>query len=337
MNISILGDGAWGTALALLALQKQHNVTLWGAFPEYIEDMRKTGVNSQFLPGITLPDELCLEADMATVLAAPDIIIGAIPVQHLRGILEQAAAKKLPAKTKAIYVNVGKGIELRSKLRPGQLVAEHLGKRVFYTTLSGPSHAEEVARRVPTAVVVAGCEPEPAEIVQNTLMNENFRIYTSRDVTGVELGGALKNVYALAAGICDGLELGDNSKAALITRAIAEMGRLGKALGGNPETFAGLSGIGDLIVTCNSRHSRNRHVGEALGRGQSLENIQAEMGKVVAEGVKTTNGAYELARDNQVSAPIIDEVFAVLYNAKSPRAAVEDLMQREPKPEHPVP
>lgn len=335
MNISILGDGAWGTALALLALQNQHNVTLWGAFPEYIEDMRKTRVNSQFLPGITLPAELCLESNIAKVLAAPDIIIGATPVQYLRGVLEQAAAKKLPAN--AIYVNVSKGIELNTKLRPGQLVAEHLGKRVLYTTLSGPSHAEEVARRVPTAAVVAGLEPKPAETVQNALMNENFRIYTSRDVTGVELGGALKNVYALAAGICDGLELGDNSKAALITRAIAEMGRLGKALGGHPETFAGLSGIGDLIVTCNSRHSRNRHVGEALGRGQSLQDIQAEMGKVVAEGVKTTNGAYELARDNQVSAPIIDEVYTVLYNNKSPRRAVQDLMQREPKPEHPVP
>ncbi|MFO7821994.1 MAG: NAD(P)H-dependent glycerol-3-phosphate dehydrogenase [Lentisphaeria bacterium] len=334
MKITVLGDGAWGTALALVALQNKHEVRLWGAFPDYIDRMRQTRRNEQFMPGVALPDELTLEADLAAAVKDVELVIGAVPVQYMRGMLELARAVNFPAD--AVYVNVGKGIELDSLMRPSQLVFEYLGGGTQYIALSGPSHAEEVVKHVPTAVVVAGTRPASAAKVQQALMNDSFRIYTSEDVTGVELGGALKNVYAVAAGICDGMGLGDNSKAAMITRAIAEMGRLGKALGGAPETFAGLSGVGDLIVTCVSRHSRNRHVGEALGQGRKLDEIQAEMGKTVAEGVKTTKSASELARSKNVSTPIIDEVYATLYEGKDPRQAVQDLMRREPKPENPV-
>jgi glycerol-3-phosphate dehydrogenase (NAD(P)+) len=213
-----------------------------------------------------------------------------------------------------------------------ELVAEILGD-VRYAILSGPSHAEEVARKVPTAVMTASRDPEAARTVQRVFMNPYLRIYTSDDVLGAELGGALKNVLALAAGILDGMGMGDNTKAALMTRGIVEMARLGQALGGRAETFSGLSGIGDLIVTCTSRHSRNRHVGEELGRGRKLAEIQREMGLVVAEGVKTASSAYDLARRVGVETPIIDAVHATLYEDKDPRQALRDLMLRDAKQE----
>jgi glycerol-3-phosphate dehydrogenase (NAD(P)+) len=233
-----------------------------------------------------------------------------------------------------VYVNVAKGIETESCKRMSELVSEILGD-VRYAILSGPSHAEEVARRVPTAVMTASRDGEAAKLVQEAFMNQYFRVYTSDDVVGAELGGALKNVLALAAGVLDGMGMGDNTKAALMTRGIAEMARLGEALGGRHETFSGLSGIGDLIVTCSSRHSRNRHVGEELGKGRKLDDIQREMGMVIAEGVKTADSAYQLARRAGVSTPIIDEVYTSLYAGKDPRQAVRDLMQRDPKSELP--
>jgi glycerol-3-phosphate dehydrogenase (NAD(P)+) len=204
---------------------------------------------------------------------------------------------------------------------------------VRYVILSGPSHAEEVGRLVPTAVMTASKDLTAAQAIQQACMNEFFRVYTSDDVVGAELGGSLKNVLAVAAGVLDGMGMGDNTKAALMTRGIVEMARLGQALGGRPETFSGLSGIGDLIVTCMSRHSRNRHVGEELGKGRKMEEIQREMGMVVAEGVKTASSAYDLARRVGVETPIIDEVYAGLYQNKDPRKAVRDLMLRDPKPE----
>lgn len=329
MKITVLSDGGWGTALALLLLENKHDVTIWGPFADYVEEMRQTRRNDRFLKGAELPPALGLTADMATAAEA-ELLVLAAPTQFARGCLEQLAAAGVSPSTK--IVNVSKGIEVGTLLRISELIEAVLGP-VRYADLSGPSHAEEVFRRVPTAVTVGSIDSELASEVQSVFMNHVFRVYTSDDVIGVELGGALKNVYAIAAGICDGMALGDNSKAALMTRAIAEMGRLGVALGGRAETFSGLSGIGDMIVTCCSSHSRNRHVGEELGRGKALEQIIEDMGMVVAEGVKTSESAYELAEKIGAETPIIREVYASLYEDKDPRAGVRDLMTRDPRPE----
>jgi glycerol-3-phosphate dehydrogenase (NAD(P)+) len=287
--------------------------------------------NSRFLPGVKLPGTLEITADMGAAVGDAGLIVLAAPTQYMRRMLTQlCAAERLPA---AVYVNVAKGIEVETLKRPQEIVAEILGQ-VRYAALSGPSHAEEVANHLPTAVVCASSDPAAAETVQAAFMTPFFRVYTAADVIGVELGGALKNVFALAAGICDGMGFGDNSKAALITRGIVEMARLGEALGGKAETFSGLSGVGDLIVTCISQHSRNRHVGEELGKGRKLADVQSEMGMVVAEGVKTCISAYELARKHRVAIPVIDQVHAALYEGKDPRQAARDLMTRDAKPEN---
>jgi glycerol-3-phosphate dehydrogenase (NAD(P)+) len=332
MKTTVLSDGGWGTALALLLHGNGHAVTLWGPFADYVEQMRQTRRNPRFLPGAVLPEDLGLTASLEEALAGAELVVLAAPSKFMRGLLEQVAA--LPDRGNPLWVDVAKGIEIGTGKRVSQMVEELLGP-ARYAVLSGPSHAEEVFRQVPTAVVVASADPADADLAQQAFMNENFRVYTVSDVIGVELGGALKNVLALAAGICDGMQLGDNSKAALMTRGIAEMARLGAALGGQPETFAGLSGVGDLIVTCMSQHSRNRHVGEELGRGRSLPEIQAEMGMVVAEGVTTAQSAFELARQAGVPTPIIDEIHDSLYEGKDPRLAVRSLMTREAKPERP--
>jgi len=329
MKICVIGDGAWGTALALNALKNKHDVVIWGAFPEYLDEIRKTRENKKFLPGVRLPEELKFENNITNAIAGCSIIICATPTQFLRSVLKKISGN-IPGDV--IMVNVAKGIELDSWLRISEIIEQELGK-VNYVDLSGPSHAEEVARGVPTAVTVAGENIENAEFVQRALMNDNFRIYTSKDVTGLELGGAIKNVFAIAAGIIDGMKLGDNPKAALMARGIAEMGRLGEALGGARSTFSGLSGIGDLIVTCCSGHSRNRHVGEELGRGKKLAEILDTMGMVVAEGVPTAKGIRFLAKQKNVDIPIIDEIYKVLYEDRSAREAICSLMTRAAKNE----
>ena len=329
MKICVIGDGAWGTALAVNALANNHRVVIWGAFPEYLDEMRKTRENRKFLPGVILPDTLEFEEDIKTALADSSIIICATPTQFLRSVLKKMAGN-MPQN--GIIVNVAKGIELDSWLRISEIIEEMLGK-VNYVDLSGPSHAEEVARGVPTAVTAASENPEHAKLVQQALMNSKFRIYTSSDVTGLELGGAIKNVFAIAAGIIDGMKLGDNPKAALMARGIAEMGRLGEALGGKRSTFSGLSGIGDLIVTCCSGHSRNRHVGEELGRGKKLSEILNDMGMTVAEGVPTAKGIRVLAERVNVEIPIIDEIYKVLYEDRSAGEAIISLMARAAKNE----
>ncbi len=334
MKITVLSDGGWGTALASVLCDNRHEVTLWGPFPDYIEEMRRTRRNERFLKGVELPAALALDSDLAEACAGAGLVVLAAPSQFMRSLLTRL--RQVTRAPDLIYLNVAKGIETDSCKRMSELVAEILGN-VRYAILSGPSHAEEVARRLPTAVMTASADERAARTVQETFMNEYLRVYTSDDVIGAELGGSLKNVLALAAGVLDGMELGDNTKAALMTRGIAEMARLGQALGGRAETFSGLSGIGDLIVTCSSRHSRNRHVGEELGRGRKLEDIQKEMGLVIAEGVKTADSAYKLARRTGISTPIIDEVYQSLYAGKDPRQAVRDLMMRDPKPELPRP
>ena len=329
-KITILGDGGWGTALALTTLQNDSETTLWGPFEDNIEAIRTTRKN-RFLPGGDLPENLKATYSISEAVQNAEIVVLASPSQFMRGTLNMLREYFVPEQM--VLVNVAKGIETDTLKCMHEICAEILGDNLKYVTLSGPSHAEEVARGIPTAVVSASENIGLAKLVQETFMTRNFRIYTSRDVISVELGGALKNVLAIAAGILDGMQLGDNPKAALMTRGIAEMARLGVALGGKRETFAGLSGIGDLIVTCMSRHSRNRHVGEELGRGKTLEQITAEMGMVVAEGVKTAISAHMLAQRKNCETPIINAVFNVLYNNLSAKDAAYGLMTREPRDE----
>ena len=262
-KITILGDGGWGTALALTTLQNDSETTLWGPFEDNIEAIRTTHKN-RFLPGVDLPENLKATSSISEAVQNAEIVVLASPSQFMRGTLNMLREYFVPEQM--VLVNVAKGIETDTLKCMHEICAEILGDNLKYVTLSGPSHAEEVARGIPTAVVSASENIGLAKLVQETFMTRNFRIYTSRDVISVELGGALKNVLAIAAGILDGMQLGDNPKAALMTRGIAEMARLGVALGGKRETFAGLSGIGDLIVTCMIRHSRNRHVGDKLAR-----------------------------------------------------------------------
>lgn len=330
MKITVLSDGAWGTALALVLVHNKHDVTMWGPFPDYIEEMAKSRFNSRFLPGVKLDEGLKFDANIETAVKDSEIILLASPSQYLRSVLEKF--KPHFNAGKQLIVNVAKGIEVDTWLRMSEVASSILGD-CRYVALSGPSHAEEVSRKVPTLVVAASKNISDAEKVRDVFMNNYFRVYTSTDILSVELGGALKNVMAIAAGIIDGMKLGDNPKAALITRGIAEMSRLGVALGGDAQTFAGLSGVGDLIVTCCSGHSRNRHVGECLGEGRRLDDIIKSMGMVVAEGVVTAKGAKYFSEKAQVETPIITEIYNILYNNKSPETAITELMTRSPKQE----
>jgi glycerol-3-phosphate dehydrogenase (NAD(P)+) len=327
-HVSIIGDGGWGTALGLSLQRKGCRVRLWGPFPDYIARVRRERVNPLYLPDIPLPEDLLWTADRAEAMEQAELAILAVPSKYFRGVLENFAGLIPPA---CPVVSVSKGLDPGTHRRLTEVAGELL-RPAALAALSGPSHAEEVARGVPTAVVLACADPAMAKRLQTALMSPLFRVYTSDDVIGVELGGALKNVIALAVGTSDGLGFGDNTRAALITRGLAEISRLGCALGARPETFAGLSGIGDLIVTCTSHWSRNRAVGERLGRGESLEQIMNSM-KQVAEGVTTCGLARDLAREQGVSAPITEEVYALLHAGKSPQQAVQALLGRSARPE----
>jgi glycerol-3-phosphate dehydrogenase (NAD(P)+) len=324
MNISILGDGGWGTALGLVLQRNGHAVRIWGPFPEYIQYLRTHRLNAKFLAGVPLPDSLAWTADRTEAVGDADVVVLAIPSKFFPSVLE-SFRDLIPAGAR--LVSVAKGLSHDGHRRLSEVAASILGHGSV-AALSGPSHAEEVARGVPTAVVVACADPDIARALQEAFSGPAFRVYTSDDVIGVELGGALKNIIALAAGVCDGIGYGDNTKAALITRGLAEMTRIGTALGAHPATFAGLSGMGDLIVTCGSRLSRNRGVGERLGRGESIDQILGSM-EQVAEGVVTCPAARALAADLGVEAPITGEVYALLQGQKSPRDAVMSLMGRD--------
>jgi glycerol-3-phosphate dehydrogenase (NAD(P)+) len=330
MKVTVLSDGAWGTALALVLCANGHDVCMWGPFPEYLAQMESARENSRFLPGVILSRNLKFDHNIATAVQDSGILLLATPSQYMRSVLLKLKDHFNPPQH--LLVNVAKGIENDSLLRISQICTEVLGQS-RYVALSGPSHAEEVSREVPTAVVAASADIKLAEQVQQVFMNDYFRVYSATDYVGVELGGALKNVMAIAAGVIDGMKLGDNPKAAMMTRGIAEMSRLGAALGGDPKTFAGLSGIGDLIVTCCSGHSRNRHVGEELGRGKKIDEILNAMGMVVAEGVKTAKSAFCLARQAGIEVPIIDQVHAVLYEGKEVKTAIRELMTRKARTE----
>ena len=330
INAAVLGDGAWGTALALTLHANGHKVKVWGAFRENIDAVNRDHENKKFLPGVPIPADLEYTADMESAVKDARLVVLATPSQYLRGVLQQYKPYLNP--DTQIVVDIVKGIELSSLLTMSELCRQELGP-THYVALSGPSHAEEVARRIPTLVVTACEDRDIAGYVQRIFMNEFFRVYTSYDVVGVELGGALKNIYAIAAGIVDGCGMGDNSKAAMMTRAIAEMSRLGKVLGGKKETFSGLSGVGDLIVTCTSKHSRNRFVGEELGKGRKLDEIIKSMNMVVAEGVKTCEAAYALSERWNVDTPLIHGIYAALHDGRDAREVVRELMTRKAKNE----
>ena len=327
-RIAILGDGGWGTALALLLNENGHGVTVWGPFPDYIEAVKNARENTLYLPGIPLPPSIRWTADRADAVRGADAVVLASPTRFFREVVT-SFADLIPSET--LVVSVAKGFDEKSGERMTE-VAEDVLRRPFVCALSGPSLAPEVARKTPTAVVIASPEDDASFELQQLFSSSRFRVYTSRDTTGVELGGALKNIMALAVGVSDGLGFGDNTRAALITRGLAEIMRLGCALGAQRATFSGLSGMGDLIVTCTSRWSRNRGVGERLGKGETLDAILASM-KQVAEGVWNCPIARDLAREMNVDVPIIDEVHAILHEGKSPRDAVASLLARELKPE----
>ncbi|MCM8540269.1 MAG: NAD(P)-dependent glycerol-3-phosphate dehydrogenase [Lentisphaeraceae bacterium] len=330
MKACVISNGSFGTCLASILCENGHDVFLWGREAEYVEEMKKTRKNSRYLKGFALPSNLKLSSDMKEAVEGAELIVLATPTQFMRGSLEKLSKLKL---NNPLLVNVAKGIEVSSLKRISEIVEEFFPGNHRYVALAGPSHAEEVMDKVPTALVAASKDKNSAKKVQKAFMNDYVRVYTSSDVTGVELGGALKNIFAISAGVIDGMGLGDNTKAALMTRGIVEMARLGKALGGKTITFNGLSGIGDLIVTCTSQHSRNRFVGAELGKGRNMSDIQRDMGYSVAEGVKTTESAWNLARSLKVSTPIIDEAYAILYKNADPGKAVMRLMTRDAKEE----
>jgi glycerol-3-phosphate dehydrogenase (NAD(P)+) len=329
-RIAVLGAGAWGTTLANLMAGKGYDVVLWGRDPERMRQMRRKGENERFLPGVRLSSRLELSSDLESTVKGISCIIAAVPCQYLRGVLERLEPF-LSSGPRVICAS--KGIELTSLKPMSSVVAEALGaKAPVYAVLSGPSFAEEVSQGQPTAVSL-GCEnPSVAEGLQQLLSTERFRVYTNEDRVGVELGGAIKNVMALATGIADGLGFGQNARAGLITRGLAEMARLGVAMGGRRDTFMGLSGIGDLVLTCTGSLSRNRRVGLRLGAGEGLEEIVAGM-RSVAEGVKTAEALHCLSQEQGVELPITHQVHAILYAGKDPASAVQELMGRELKSE----
>jgi len=329
-RVAVIGCGGWGTALALLLEHNGYEVTLWGVEPDYVEQMRRTRTNPRYLPGIELPPTLGLSSEMGECVPGSPVLVMATPTPYLRAVCQRL---KPHLGAGHLLVNVAKGIEEGTNLLGSQLVAQVCGDGVPQAGLYGPSHAEEVARRLPTTVVATSREVGLAERVQRMFMCPTFRVYTNPDVTGVELGAALKNVIAIAAGICDGLGFGDNAKSALLTRGLAEITRLGLAMGARAETFAGLSGLGDLITTCVSPYGRNRAVGMRLARGESLDEIVASMDQV-AEGVRTTRSALALARRHGVEMPITRAVYAVLFEGRQPMDAAMELMERAPRPEH---
>ncbi|TBR16841.1 NAD(P)-dependent glycerol-3-phosphate dehydrogenase [bacterium] len=328
-NIAILGDGGWGTTLAILLANKGYDVTLWGAFPDYVAALRRKRVNKKFLPDISIPSQIEITHDIKDAIKEKDIIVLAAPSEYLRSVLK--TIKKCGYPKSAIYVSVVKGIELSSLKRMSEVVLEELGN-IKLAVLSGPTIAYEVARKIPTTAVIASKNKMIRKYLQDIFMTEMFRIYTNDDIIGVELGGSLKNVIAIACGISDGLGFGTNTKAAILSRGLAEISRLGLAMKARHATFSGISGLGDLVTTCISQHSRNRFVGEQIGRGKTLKQIKGHM-QMVAEGVPTAKSAYELSLKYKTDMPIVREVYRVLYKDKTPLEAVRELMTRQKKEE----
>ena len=328
-RITVIGGGAMGTACAIvLAENPEQRVSLWARNADHASDMVKTRENKRLLPGITIPDSVEVTADIAAAVADSDLLVMAVPTAFLRNCLSEISTDLTDDRP---VVSVIKGIENETFQRPSEIIGEVLGSRAV-VSLSGPSHAEEITRRLPASVVAASGDLAVARRVQQTFTTDRFRVYTNVDIIGVELAAALKNVIAIAAGICDGLGYGDNAKSALMTRGLVEMTRFGTSLGAEAQTFAGLAGMGDLITTCASPYSRNRKVGERLGAGETLEQILESM-DAVAEGVWTTRSVHELAEQRGIEMPITAEVFSVLFEDKRAAEATDSLMMRPPRDE----
>lgn len=331
-KVAVLGAGSWGIAIANLICRNGHAITIWEFDPEACDNLKATRKLPSKLPGISLEDRIDITNDIAESVKEADFVCCVVPSQNLRSAIHNIADVKIDKKP--IFVNLSKGIEVGSLKRMSEVIEEELPEksRSGVCTVSGPSHAEEVAREIPTAVTAASEDIRAAEAVQQLFLTPEFRVYTSADLLGVELAGSLKNVVALAAGMLDGLGMGDNTRGALLTRGLAEIVRLGLVMGADPMTFSGLSGIGDLVTTCLSKHSRNRFVGEQVGRGRKLKDVLAKM-PMVAEGVQTTRSAYALADKYDAEMPITTEVYRVLFENKPPEKAINDLMTRDPKSE----
>lgn len=328
-NIGIIGAGSWGIALTVLLHNNGHKLTVWSALADEIAMLEKEREHKDKLPGVKLAEDICFTTDLQEAMTDKDILVLAVPSPFTR---KTAHMMREYAKDGQIIVNVAKGVEETTLMTLSQIIEEEI-PQADVAVLSGPSHAEEVGRGIPTTIVVGATTQKTAEFIQNTFMSDVFRVYISPDVLGIELGAALKNVVALAAGIADGLGYGDNTKAALITRGITEIARLGIAMGGKFETFCGLSGIGDLIVTCASMHSRNRRAGILIGQGKTMEEAMDEV-KMVVEGVYSAKAAMGLAKKYDVELPIIEQVNEVLFHGKSAADAVKDVMIRDKKIEH---
>jgi len=330
MRISVIGAGSWGTTLAVLLTHNHFEVTLWTHQQEEAEEMRGRRENTTFLPGVRIPECVHITSDLEEATHSRDILVLAVPSQFLRRVLSEMPEPAFVGLDASIIVNVAKGIERGTLMTMSELLRDVFPRLApsKVVTLSGPSHAEEVSRQIPTAVVAASVDIQTAKVVQRAFSTSYFRVYVNDDIRGVELGGALKNVIAIGAGISDGAGFGDNTKAAIMTRGMAEIVRLGVALGAQPKTFAGLSGMGDLIVTCISKYSRNRYVGEEVGKGRKLEEVLSSM-EMVAEGVETTRSAVELSHRYNVEMPIAAEVYKVLFEGKNPHDAMAALMSRD--------
>jgi len=327
-KISIIGDGGWGTTLAIHLSRKKYPVTLWGAFPENIAQIIKTRENKKFLPKFKIPSQVRLTSDIDQAIFFGDLIVLSVPSEYLAATLSKIQNTSYKNK---VFISVVKGINQKSFKRMSEIIHDHL-PHVPLVVLSGPTIALEVASGIPTTAVAACSNENLAVSIQKIFNSDTFRIYTNTDVVGVEIGGSVKNVIALACGICDGLKLGTNTKAAILTRGLAEITRLGMALGGRRETFYGLAGLGDLATTCFSPNSRNRTVGEALGRGRKIKDILGSM-NAVAEGVVTAKAVYHLAKSKKIPMPIVTEVYKIIFENKSPNRALKDLMKRSLKSE----
>ena len=331
MRISVLGAGGWGTTLAILLHYNGHDVTLWEFKKQYVKILEHTRENPIYLPGVKIPEEIKITHSLEDSSNNQHMIVNAIPTQYIRSVLHEIKGHNYKNTT---FVSVSKGIEKNTLMTVSQIIHDEL-RNVSSSqigVLSGPSHAEEVSKKIPTAVVAASKDEDTAKQIQSAFITSYFRVYSTTDILGVEYGGAVKNVIAIGAGIIDGAGFGDNTKAAIMTRGIAEVSRLGIALGAKPETFSGLSGMGDLIVTCMSKHSRNRYVGEQIGKGLKLKEVIKSM-QMVAEGVETCKSVHELSIKHKVPTPIASAVFQILYEEKDPIKVTYELMTRDMKAE----
>jgi len=331
MRISVLGAGGWGTTLAILLHYNGHNVTLWEYKSNYAKLLDSSRENNIYLPGIRIPEEIKITHSLSQSCNNQHIIVIAVPTQFIRSVVHELKGESFKDTT---FVSVSKGIEIGTLMTVSQIIKDELKKLSLSQigVLSGPSHAEEVCKKIPTAVVAASTDEFTAKQIQSAFITSYFRVYSTTDILGVELGGALKNVIAVGAGIIDGAGFGDNTKAAIMTRGIAEISRLGIYLGAKSETFSGLSGMGDLIVTCMSKHSRNRYVGEQIGSGNKLKDVLKTM-QMVAEGVQTSKSVHELSHKHKVSTPIANAVYSILFEERDPIKVTYELMTRDMKAE----